>query len=377
MVRRCVWALFWLGSNFFSFFLFLFCSQSPEELNVGAAREKFQGADVSRKTQEFGDGLEYKMMGDSGSVLDSLGPSSAQPTRYERFLRLEQEAAALLKLHAEDMQRASEGKLSAAEEAPLAPVIARELKALHGQLVRAIQERDLLNSNNNSSKGGALQVGPSPLAAPSPLDVSEQLAAAAASSSASSAVVWEIYGSSNAASAAAAEEQAAAAALERRVSRLEGVVGVAATPQTPMQTRLQQLEEAVKALEAPEKLAALGNTLQTLAAQMAEADKRNAGGAGGGGVSAKDLVVRLERLEGIAGLLPQVVGRLRALRGLHEEAALFGSSLQRLEQGQQEIKGMLESGTAALKAVEQGLAENDVAVKNSIATLQQRLEKLK
>ncbi|KAJ3330403.1 Dynactin subunit 2 [Blyttiomyces sp. JEL0837] len=85
------------------------------------------------------------------------------------------------------------------------------------------------------------------------------------------------------------------------------------------------------------------------------------------------LFSKLEKLDPIMGVLPQLIARLQALRSLHTEAAVFSESLRMIteEQGKtRETMGMIDG---ALMRLQGNLKENAAAAERNVKALDQRV----
>ncbi|XP_069661996.1 dynactin subunit 2-like [Haliaeetus albicilla] len=84
----------------------------------------------------------------------------------------------------------------------------------------------------------------------------------------------------------------------------------------------------------------------------------------------------MQRWDGVASTLPDVVQRLVTVRNLHEQATQFGQVLMHLDSTQQEIAGALKDNTALLAEVQQTMKENLAVVEGNFVAIDARVKRL-
>ncbi|KAJ1554059.1 Dynactin subunit 2 [Cladochytrium tenue] len=84
----------------------------------------------------------------------------------------------------------------------------------------------------------------------------------------------------------------------------------------------------------------------------------------------------LERLDPVIGVLPQLIARLHALRGLHTEAAVFAESLRMVSEEQVMVRETGRGIEEALARVEAGLRENAATAERNVKGLDERVRAL-
>ncbi|KAI8819908.1 Dynamitin-domain-containing protein [Fimicolochytrium jonesii] len=84
----------------------------------------------------------------------------------------------------------------------------------------------------------------------------------------------------------------------------------------------------------------------------------------------------LNKLDPVAGLLPHLVARLRGLKALHNEAAVFSDSLKMLQGEQARVAEGYKNMDEAIERLQESLSANETAVEKNVEALQGRLEGL-
>ncbi|KAJ3161771.1 hypothetical protein HDU86_006542 [Geranomyces michiganensis] len=88
------------------------------------------------------------------------------------------------------------------------------------------------------------------------------------------------------------------------------------------------------------------------------------------------LYALMEKLDPVAGIVPHLVARLRALRSLHAEAAIFAESLDVLSNDQARMKESVRGVETAISMLETSLKVNEESVAKNVDALQSRMERL-
>ncbi|XP_020282103.1 dynactin subunit 2 [Pseudomyrmex gracilis] len=183
------------------------------------------------------------------------------------------------------------------------------------------------------------------------------------------------------------QEAARIAQLEQRLCCLENLVGTSNDKLSKFSQNLkcQGIMEAVQQLEAKAALldvnqldtieTRLGNLIyrmdtiaQKKAATEQDSEQEH---------KVSEMYEIMKKTDAISQILPQTVERLLALNDIHQQAATFSKSLVRLEELQGEISSALEGNKSLLKGVQESFASNFEIIKSNIATLDERMKKLK
>ncbi|KAJ3157272.1 hypothetical protein HDU89_002684 [Geranomyces variabilis] len=88
------------------------------------------------------------------------------------------------------------------------------------------------------------------------------------------------------------------------------------------------------------------------------------------------LYALMEKLDPVAGVVPHLVARLRALRSLHAEAAIFAESLDAISNDQARMKESVQGVETAVSMLETSLRVNGESVGKNVEALQLRMERL-
>ncbi|KAI9363990.1 hypothetical protein DFJ73DRAFT_611043, partial [Zopfochytrium polystomum] len=84
----------------------------------------------------------------------------------------------------------------------------------------------------------------------------------------------------------------------------------------------------------------------------------------------------LDRLDPVIGVLPHLIARLHALRGLHTEAAVFAESLRMISEEQLMVKETGRGIEEALARMEANLKDNAAITERSVKSLDDRMTAL-
>ncbi|KAI9089613.1 Dynamitin-domain-containing protein [Phlyctochytrium arcticum] len=84
----------------------------------------------------------------------------------------------------------------------------------------------------------------------------------------------------------------------------------------------------------------------------------------------------MEKVDPVAGVIPHLVSRLRGLKHLHSEAAVFSESLKMLVQEQERMDDGLGLVRESMDQLNQSVKANESAVERNVEALQIRLEDL-
>ncbi|XP_069762392.1 dynactin subunit 2 isoform X2 [Narcine bancroftii] len=158
------------------------------------------------------------------------------------------------------------------------------------------------------------------------------------------------------------------AELEKRMAELETAVGSRSDKQNPLTVGLQDssLMGAVEILQVKSVLGKL-NEIAKHKKINEEAETQS---------KVAQLYDLVQRWEGTAATLPQLVDRLVAVKGLHEQALQFGQLLTHLDSTQQVIASTMKDNTTLLEQVQQTMKDNMALVQQNFLSLDSRVRKL-
>jgi len=172
-----------------------------------------------------------------------------------------------------------------------------------------------------------------------------------------------------------------AAALETRISKLEALLGNDQDKLNRLYswTRSSSLVGAVgclgskMALLEPEQLsqvegrvAALATRLGQLGEKKDQEKERKIG----------ELYDVVQKCDAMCVALPEVIERLAALQGLHQQASAFSTSLRQLAVTQTEVGAQLSGNEELLGAVRERFAQNLATIQGNIESLDARIKAL-
>ena len=259
-------------------------------------------------------------------------------SRYQRFLRLQQEAHALLNESSEEKANGDD---------VLSATTLRDLKTLSDQLQRAVG-----SSEGRWGVGGLVSNT-------STNDFQATLSDAVATPG---AVTYELWA-----------DKTSESRLLRRVADLEHHLGVKIGKNDSLSLReeLSEIEEGLKILES-ESVESIESRISALHEKLTSITTDANVSSQVARVSAA-----INRWDQISSSLPLVIRRLSLLRELHESAAKFDSRLSLVESEQKNLCEMLREGSEALSQVSEGMGHNATNLDRSISSLNARLDALK
>jgi len=170
--------------------------------------------------------------------------------------------------------------------------------------------------------------------------------------------------------------------VERRVASVEALVGLSSGG-PPLISAVGELRDKVALLDAgrlegvqhrmkallPQLEAAVGTLTRT------QADVKS----GAASVPAtekkiNDLYETMNRWDLVAQQLPALVNRLLALRTLHEDSLNLSTTLNKLENEQEAVLGLLKDNTTLLGKVDTSFQENMSTIQQNVASLEERFK---
>lgn len=269
-------------------------------------------------------------------------------SKYERLERLKKEAAQLL---AEE---------SDAETAELPPSGLRELRALHERLEVALEGRraqPAVLSNLSAMVATTGQEGADGL--------NKALE--------SGAVVYEVYAEQG----AAGSSQSLLADLDRRLARVEQLLGpVSVFGGRSLAEEVSSVQEAVSQLQETQLIANADKMKQLIELYKRAPDQQQQQQGGPEAAAVRSLMAVVERWDRVASSLPTIVGRMQALKEVHERAARVTQHVAAIGAEQAALRAMLEQGTALLTTLQQTIAASEATTAKNIASLSERVSKL-
>ncbi|CAL8402909.1 unnamed protein product [Arctogadus glacialis] len=366
------------------------CSDSVERIvvNPNAAFDKFKDKHISTKGLDFSDRISRsKRVGYESGEYEILGEGSGvKETPQQKYQRLVNEIQELTQ-EVDAIQATT--KDSSAEERLNPVALAQQVGQLKQQLVSAHLD-SLLGPQahiNLADPDGAL--------ARRLLTQLETVKAGrgggggatgegktAGAKAPDGAVLYELHSRPE---QEKFNDIAKMAELEKRLAELEMAVGSGSDKQGPLSAGVQGaslmdtmelLQARVNALDSA-TLDQVEARLQSVLGKMNEiakhktaiedADTQN---------KVSQLYDVVQKWDGMATSIPQVVQRLVAVKELHEQAMQFGQLLTHLDTTQQTINNSLKDNGTLLTQVQQTMTENLKSVEENFSSLDDRMKKL-
>ncbi|XP_010564884.1 PREDICTED: dynactin subunit 2-like [Haliaeetus leucocephalus] len=361
-------------------------STSVEHLiiNPNAAYEKFRDKRLGTKGVDFSDRIgKPRTTGYESGEYEILGEGlGAKETPQQRYQRLQHEVQELVR----EVEQIQSTVKEAAVEEELTPVaFTRQIEGLKQQLVSSHLEKLL---------GPAAAIDFADPESALAKRLLQQLEAAKCSKAApgkTPAKAPALTGDSVAIELFCQPEQdhfaqtAKITELEKRLAQLEATVQCEPDSQNPLLVgpKGTSLVETVQVLQAKVNIldvamldqvearlqSVLGkvNEIAKHKATVQDADMRS---------KIHQIYETMQRWDGVASTLPDVVQRLVTVRDLHEQATQFGQVLMHLDSTQQEIAGALKDNTVLLAEVQKTMKENLAVVEDSFADIDARIKRL-
>lgn len=181
------------------------------------------------------------------------------------------------------------------------------------------------------------------------------------------------------------QQQIELASLEKRLQVIENVIGASPDKMNALsvETNQKSIMNAISVLTARTclldpnhldhvegRLFALQQKLKELSDKKSiieDVDKQN---------KISELYDLVQRNEGIASALPDVVNRLEALENLHHQALDFSKSLSQLDNVQEKLVATMGNNQKLLNETQKKMAENLSTIQSNFNSVESRLEKL-
>ncbi|KAF8940156.1 Dynamitin-domain-containing protein [Dissophora ornata] len=173
------------------------------------------------------------------------------------------------------------------------------------------------------------------------------------------------------------------AELAERLALLEKAVG-----STPMQSgaslvgTVEKLEQHINILSQPRQLEQLSRRLKTVTGELERVQELQAKDAAAAGISSdaehkiNTLFELVDKIDPLVSLAPVLVTRLKGLKGLHAEAAIFSDSIKMISSEQSKITEELKGLDTVSSKLQESLTENDVAIQKNIELIDGRMTQL-
>ncbi|GJJ70917.1 dynactin 2 [Entomortierella parvispora] len=173
------------------------------------------------------------------------------------------------------------------------------------------------------------------------------------------------------------------AELAERLAVLEKAVG-----STQMQSgaslvgTVEKLEQHINILVQPRQLEQLSRRLKVVTGELERVQELQAKDATSSGISAdaenkiNALFELVDKIDPLVSLAPVLVTRLKGLKGLHAEAAVFSDSIKMISGEQSKITEELKGLDTVSTKLQESLSENDAAIQRNIEMIDGRITQL-
>ncbi|KAF9380479.1 Dynactin subunit 2 [Podila verticillata] len=216
--------------------------------------------------------------------------------------------------------------------------------------------------------------------AAAPIAEPEGVANAPAEETDSKTVTYELYYNPDNARLHAATKTAE---LAERIATLEKALG-----STQMQSgaslvgTVEKLEQHINILVQPRQLEQLSRRLKVVMADLERVQELQTKDATASGISAdaenkiNALFELVDKIDPLVSLAPVLVTRLKGLKGLHAEAAVFSDSIKMISSEQTKITEELKGLDTVSAKLQESMAENDAAIQKNIELIDGRITQL-
>ncbi|KAG0234261.1 Dynactin subunit 2 [Actinomortierella wolfii] len=216
-------------------------------------------------------------------------------------------------------------------------------------------------------------------------------AAATASATETSATTGEAGGGSNNVTyelyynpdSARLHNAAKAAELNERLSMLEKMVGSSQLPTgQSLVGSVEKLEQQIGILTQPRQLEQLSRRLKVVIAELDRMQELQTKEGSTTGISSEvenkinTLFDLVDKIDPLVALVPVLVTRLKGLKTLHSEAAVFSDSIKMISSEQTKIGDELKSLDAVSTKLQESVAENEAAIQKNVELIDSRITAL-
>jgi len=169
------------------------------------------------------------------------------------------------------------------------------------------------------------------------------------------------------------------AAVEAKVAEVEKHLGIPGSvcPFPDLQSGISHLQGRLALLDGA-KIDAISRRVQMVMGDLEQVLKKKEEFMNkDADQKAAELFEMCHRWNAAASALPAVIVRLQSLKALHQHSGSFAARLVVLEQQQEELAKLLETTNAAVHALQKGMQENMLTMKDNLKQLEERMSKLK
>ncbi|KAG0332945.1 Dynactin subunit 2 [Podila horticola] len=173
------------------------------------------------------------------------------------------------------------------------------------------------------------------------------------------------------------------AELAERIAALEKALGSTQMQSgTSLVGTVEKLEQHINILVQPRQLEQLSRRLKAVMADLERVQELQTKDATASGISAdaenkiNALFELIDKIDPLVSLAPVLVTRLKGLKGLHAEAAVFSDSIKMISNEQTKITEELKGLDTVSAKLQESMAENDAAIQKNIELIDGRMTQL-
>ncbi|KAF9972026.1 hypothetical protein BGZ73_004907 [Actinomortierella ambigua] len=193
-------------------------------------------------------------------------------------------------------------------------------------------------------------------------------------------VTYELYYNPD---SARLHNAAKAAELNERLSMLEKMVGSSQLPTgNSLVGSVEKLEQQMNILTQPRHLEQLSRRLKVVIAELDRVQELQTKETSTSGISVETenkintLFDLVDKIDPLVVLAPALVTRLKGLKTLHAEAAVFSDSIKMISGEQTKITDELKGLDAVSTKLQESMAENEAAIQKNIELIDSRITAL-
>lgn len=360
-------------------------SDSVERIvvNPNASYDKFKDKRISTRDIDFSDRISKARKtgyesGDYEMLAEGEGSQESPQQKYQRLLHEIKELS-------EEVEQIKAAARDCADEEKLLPVVLAGQVATLRQHLASLQLEKVLGPDATvdlTDPHGALTKRLLAQLEASARDQGGVPGRSPGKAGEGNTVTYELYYRPE---QARFTQAAKLAEMEKRMAELEVAVGNGSDRQNPLTMALQDssLVGTVEVLQAklsaldPATLDLVEARLQSVLGKLNEIAKHKKANEDAETQSkVSQLYELVQRWDGTARTLPQVVDRLVAVKDLHQQAMQFAQLLTHLDSTQQMITTTMKDNAMLLTQVRQTMKENMSLVQDNFISLDSRVKKL-
>ncbi|KAG0246877.1 Dynamitin-domain-containing protein [Mortierella sp. GBAus27b] len=173
------------------------------------------------------------------------------------------------------------------------------------------------------------------------------------------------------------------AELAERIAIIEKAVGSTSMQSgASLMATVEKLEQQVTVLVEPRKLEHLARRLKAMITDLERVQELQSKESAAAGISTEtetkinSLFELVDKIDPLVSLAPVLVTRLKGLKNLHAEAAIFSDSIKMISSEQSKITEELKGLDTVSTKLQESLTENDTAIQKNIEVIDKRITDL-